>query len=129
MQTNRDNQLSVEQLKDDFMAQGYKEQSAQIHAECKRRANIHFDVHIYNKRPFFSPLLHNIEQHNEQDAKKIKSFYKNGGKIKYQQSKGNRKVNIKVAVPASTQTGSKPQHKMTPEQAFALDAVKMFGKY
>ena len=120
---------SLEQLKNDFMAQGYREQSAQIHAECKRRADIHFDVHIYNKRPFVSPVLHNIEQHTKAHAKKIKSFYKNGGKIKYQHSKGNRKVNIMVAVPASTHTGARPEHKLTPEQAFNLDAVKMFGKY
>jgi hypothetical protein len=90
---------------------------------------VYFDVSIKNKRRFVSPVLHNIEQHIASDAKKIKSFYKKGGRIHYLQPKRTRKTYIKVAIPATTQTGTKPQHKMTPEQAFALDAVKMFGKY
>jgi hypothetical protein len=120
---------TVEQLKTDFMAQGYKEQSAQIHAECKYKANIYFDVSIKNKRRFISPVLHNIEQHTASEAKKIKSFYKKGGQVHYLQPKGTRKVYVKVAIPATTQTGIRPAHKLTPEQAFNLDAVKMFGKY
>ena len=122
MQTNRDNLPSVQQLKNDFMAQGYKEQSAQIHAECKHQANVYFDVSIQNKRRFVSPAKHNA-------SKKVKTFINKGGKIHYLQEKGTRKVYVSVAIPASTQAGIRPAHKLWPEEAFGFDAVKMFGKY
>ena len=121
--------LSIEKLKKEFIKIGHSERSAQIHAECKRKADIYFDVSIKNKRRFISPVLHNIEQHTPVNIKKIKSFYKKGGKILYLKPKGTRKVYVKVAIPATTQTGLKPYHKMTPEQSFALDAVKIFGRY
>ena len=111
---------TVEQLKDDFMAQGYKEQSAQIHAECKYKANIYFDVSIKNKRRFISPAKHNA-------SKKVKTFINKGGKNKYLREKGPRKTYIKVAIPASTQAGIRPAHKLTPEQAFAFDVAKMMS--
>ena len=113
---------TVEQLKNDFMAQGYKEQSAQIHAECKYKANIYFDVSIKNKRRFISPAKHNA-------SKKVITYINKGGTIHYLQPKRTRKTYIKVAIPATTQTGFRPAHKLTPEQSFALDAVKLFGRY
>ena len=111
---------TVEQLKNDFMAQGYKEQSAQIHAECKYKANIYFDVSIKNKRRFISPAKHNA-------SKKVKTFINKGGKIQYLREKGTRKTYIKVAIPASTQAGIRPAHKLTPEQAFAFDVAKLMS--
>ena len=113
---------TVETLKADFVAKGYSERSAQIHAECKHKANIYFDVNIKNKRRFISPAKHNA-------SKKVKTFINKGGKITYLQPKGTRKSYSKVAIPASTQAGFRPVHKLTPEQAFQLDAQKIFGKY
>ena len=109
---------TVEQLKTDFMAQGYKEQSAQIHAECKHQADVVFDVQIKNKRRFISPAKHNA-------SKKVITFINKGGQIHYLQPKRTRKVYVKVAIPASTQAGLRPHHKLTPEQAFAFDVAKM----
>ena len=111
---------TVEQLKEEFVAQGYKEQSAQIHAECKYKANIYFDVSIKNKRRFISPAKHNA-------SKKVITYINKGGKIIYLKPKGTRKVHVKVAIPATIQTGLRPYHKLTPEQSFRLDVQKIFN--
>ena len=51
--------ISVEKLKKEFIKLGHSERSAQIHAECKRKADVYFDVSIKNKRRFISPAKHN----------------------------------------------------------------------
>ena len=111
---------TVDQLTATFKEQGYANPA--MHAEAKHQADVVFDVQIKNKRRFISPAKHNA-------SNKVKTFINKGGKIHYLQPKGTRKTYIKVAIPATTQTGFRPAHKLTPEQAFALDAVKMFGKY
>ena len=111
---------TVEQLTANFKAEGYANPA--MHAEAKHQADVVLDVHIKNKSRFLSPAKHNA-------SKKVKTFINKGGKIHYLQEKGTRKVYVRVAIPASTQAGIRPAHKLTPEQAFAFDAVKMFGKY
>ena len=111
---------TVEQLTANFKAEGYANPA--MHAEAKHQADVVFDVQIKNKRRFVSPAKHNA-------SKKVITFINKGGQIHYLQPKRTRKTYIKVAIPASTQTGFRPAHKLTPEQAFTLDAVKMFGKY
>ena len=113
--------LSVAQLKKEFISMGYSERSAQIHAECKRKADIYFDVSIKNKRRFISPAKHNA-------SKKVVTYINKGGKITYLKPKGTRKVHVKVAIPATIQTGLRPYHKLTPEQSFAFDVAKMMSR-
>jgi len=107
---------TVEQLTASFKEQGYANPA--MHAEAKHQADVLFDVQIKNKRRFISPAKHNA-------SKKVKTFINKGGKIHYLQPKRTRKTYIKVAIPASTQAGIRPAHKLTPEQAFALDVKKM----
>ena len=107
---------TVEQLTASFKEQGYANPA--MHAEAKHQADVVFDVQIKNKRRFISPAKHNA-------SKKVKTFINKGGKIHYLQPKRTRKTYIKVAIPASTQAGIRPAHKLTPEQAFALDVKKM----
>ena len=111
---------TVDQLTATFKEQGYTNPA--MHAEAKHQADVVFDVQIKNKRRFVSPAKHNA-------SKKVITYINKGGSIHYLQPKGTRKTYIKVAIPASTQTGFRPAHKLTPEQSFALDAVKIFGKY
>ena len=47
--------LTIEQLKKEFISQGYTAQSAKFHAECKYKADIYFDVNIKNPRRYISP--------------------------------------------------------------------------
>ena len=112
--------LSIEKLKKEFIKIGHSERSAQIHAECKRKADIYFDVSIKNKRRFISPAKHNA-------SKKVITYINKGGKIIYLKPKGTRKVYVKVAIPATIQTGLRPYHKLTPEQSFRLDVQKIFN--
>ena len=107
---------TVEQLTASFKEQGYANPA--MHAEAKHQADVLFDVQIKNKRRFISAAKHNA-------SKKVKTFINKGGKIHYLQPKRTRKTYIKVAIPASTQAGIRPAHKLTPEQAFALDVKKM----
>ena len=107
---------TVEQLTASFKEQGYANPA--MHAEAKHQADVLFDVQIKNKRRFISPAKHNA-------SKKVKTFINKGGKIHYLQPMRTRKTYIKVAIPASTQAGIRPAHKLTPEQAFALDVKKM----
>jgi len=111
---------TVEQLTANFKAEGYANPA--MHAEAKHQADVYFDVSIQNKRRFVSPAKHNA-------SKKVKTFINKGGKIHYLREKGTRKVYVRVAIPATIQTGFRPAHKLTPEQSFALDAVKIFGRY
>jgi hypothetical protein len=107
---------TVEQLTANFKAEGYANPA--MHAECKHSADVIFDVQIKNKRRFVSPAKHNA-------SKKVKTYLNKGGTIHYLQPKRTRKVYVQVAIPASTQAGIRPHHKLTPEQAFAFDVAKM----
>ena len=109
---------TVEQLTANFKAEGYANPA--MHAEAKHQADVVFDVQIKNKRRFISPAKHNA-------SKEVKTFINKGGSIHYLQPKRTRKTYIKVAIPATTQTGTRPAHKFTPEQAFVFDVAKMMS--
>jgi len=111
--------LTIEQLKKEFINQGHTAQSAQIHAECKYKANIHFDVNIKNKRRFISPALHNVRP---EILKPVKKFFKNKG-ITYLRDKFTRKTTSKVAIP-SPQYRHLSQHKLSPEDLTLQHALK-----
>ena len=111
--------LSIEQLKKEFINQGYSEQSAQIHAECKYKADIHFDVNIKNKRRFISPALHNV---GKDILRYVKKYLKDNN-ITYLRDKFTRKTTSKVAIPAP-QYRHLSQHKLSPEDLTLQNALK-----
>ena len=111
--------LSIEQLKKEFINQGYSEQSAQIHAECKYKADIHFDVNIKNKRRFISPALHNVRN---EILRYVKKYLKDNN-IFYQLEKYSRKTNSKIAIPA-VQQKYKSQHKLPADELMLQNAIK-----
>ena len=111
--------LSIAQLKKDFIKQGYSEQSAQFHAECKHKANVYFDVNIKNKRRFISPALHNVRP---EILKPVKKFFKNKG-ITYLRDKFTRKTTSKIAIPA-VQQKYKCQHKLDAMDIALNNAMK-----
>ena len=111
--------LSIEQLKKEFINQGYSEQSAQIHAECKYKADIHFDVNIKNKRRFISPALHNVRN---EILRYVKKYLKDNN-IFYQREKYSRKTNSKIAIPA-VQQKYKSQHKLPADELMLQNAIK-----
>ena len=111
--------LTIEQLKKDFISQGYTAQSAQIHAECKYKADIHFDVNIKNKRRFISPALHNVRN---EILRYVKKYLKDNN-IFYQREKYSRKTNSKIAIPA-TQQKYKSQHKLPADELMLQNAIK-----
>ena len=111
--------LSIEQLKKDFISQGYTAQSAQIHAECKYKADIYFDVNIKNKRRFISPALHNV---GKDILRYVKKYLKDNN-ITYLRDKFTRKTTSKVAIP-SPQYRHLSQHKLSPEDLTLQNALK-----
>ena len=111
--------LTIEQLKKEFISQGYTAQSAQFHAECKYNADIYFDVNIKNKRRFISPALHNVRP---EILKPVKKFFKNNG-ITYLRDKFTRKTTSKVAIPA-VQQKYKSQHKLPADELLLQNAIK-----
>ena len=111
--------LSIAQLKKDFIKQGYSEQSAQFHAECKHKANVYFDVNIKNKRRFISPALHNVRP---EILKPVKKFFKNKG-ITYLRDKFTRKTTSKIAIPA-VQQKYKCKHKLDAMDIALNSAIK-----
>lgn len=111
--------LTIEQLKNEFIKQGHTAQSAQLHAECKHKADIYFDVNIKNKRRFISPQLHNVRP---EILKPVKKFFKNKG-ITYLREKFTRKTTSKIAIPA-TQQKYKCQHKLDAMDIALNNAMK-----
>ena len=111
--------LTIEQLKKDFISQGYTAQSAQFHAECKYKADIYFDVNIKNPRRYISPALHNVRK---EILRYVKKYLKDNN-IFYQREKYSRKTNSKIAIPA-VQQKYKSQHKLPADELMLQNAIK-----
>ena len=111
--------LTIEQLKKEFISQGYTAQSAQFHAECKYKADIYFDVNIKNPRRYISPALHNVRK---EILRYVKKYLKDNN-IFYQREKYSRKTNSKIAIPA-VQQKYKSQHKLPADELLLQNAIK-----
>ena len=112
--------LTIEQLKKEFISQGYTAQSAQFHAECKYKADIYFDVNIKNPRRYISPALHNVRN---EILRYVKKYLKDNN-IFYQREKYSRKTNSKIAIPA-VQQKYKSQHKLPADELLLQHAIKI----
>lgn len=91
--------------------------SSSLHQECKRKADIYFDVQIKNKRRFISDAFHNAS------AKVKKWLRKKNNKIQYLQPKRTYNRLSKVAIPA-TQQKYKSQHKLPADELLLQHAIK-----